>query len=45
MKKNYETPNLKIISFSVESVLAPSGETVVEAGGKGTEIGGPVDIF
>lgn len=46
MKKNYEIPDLKVISFSVESVLTKSGETpIINAGGKETEIGGPINIF
>lgn len=46
MKKFYETPALELISFSVENVLTASGgNPVIESGGTGTEIGGPIDIF
>ena len=46
MKKNYTSPELEIISFSVESVLAASGgDPVILPEGNGTEIGGPIEIF
>ena len=45
MKKNYTSPELEIISFSVESVLAASGDPVIQPEGNGTEIGGPIEIF